>query len=153
MTPIADVLQPNHVLLELSAKEPPAAVEEVMATLEGDERVRDFAALREAVRMQPTPAIAENGVGICIAHGRTELVTSLVMSAGRSVEGIIFPKLSDPVKLVFVAGIPGAFTSEYLRIVGAIVRICRDRRQLDRILSTKDPDRFVALLSSGEVKL
>ena len=153
MTPIADVLQPDHVILTLSAKEPSAAIEEVVATLEGDERVRDFAALREAVYAQPAPAIAENGVGICIAHGRTELVSSLVMSAGRSVEGIIFPKLSEPVKLVFVAGIPGAFTSEYLRIVGAIVRICRDKRQLDRMLSTKDADRFVALLSSGEVKL
>jgi mannitol/fructose-specific phosphotransferase system IIA component (Ntr-type) len=153
MTPIADVLQPDHVLLTLSAKEPSAAIEEVMATLEGDERVRDFAALREAVYTQPAPAIAESGIGICIAHGRTELVTSLVMSAGRSVQGIVFPKLSERVKLVFVAGIPGAFTSEYLRIVGAIVRICRDKRQLDRMLSTKDPDRFVALLSSGEVKL
>ena len=153
MTPIADVLQPDHVLLNLSAKAPSAAIEEVLAALEGDERVRDFAALRAAVQAQPAPAIAENGVGICIAHGRTELVSSLVMSAGRSVKGIIFPKLSDPVKLVFVAGIPGAFTSEYLRIVGAIVRICRDKRQLDRMLSLKDPDRFVALLSSGEVKL
>jgi hypothetical protein len=55
--------------------------------------------------------------------------------------------------LVFVAGIPGAFTSEYLRIVGAIVRICRDRRQLDRLLTIKEPERFVSLLSSGEVKL
>ena len=153
MTPIADVLQPDHVLLRLSAKEPRAAIEEVMATLEGDERVKDFAALRAAVDAQPAPAIAENGIGICIAHGRTELVTSLVMSAGRSVEGILFPKLSEPVKLVFVAGIPGAFTSEYLRIVGAIVRTCRDKRQFDRILSTKDPDRFITLLSSGEVKL
>ena len=85
MTPIADVLQPDHVLLQLSAKEPPAAIGEVMATLEGDERVRDFAALREAVYGQPAPAISENGCGICIAHGRTELVSSLVMSAGRSV--------------------------------------------------------------------
>ena len=152
MTPIADVLQPDHVLLALAARDPSAAIEEVVATLQGDERVRDFAALREAVFAQPAPAISENGCGICIAHGRTELVTSLVLAAGRS-EGIVFPKLADPVRLVFVAGIPGAFTSEYLRIVGAIVRICRDRRQLDRILRTKEPDRFVALLSSGEVKL
>ena len=59
----------------------------------------------------------------------------------------------DAMPIAQVAGIPGAFTSEYLRIVGAIVRICRNKRQLDRILSTKDPDRFVALLSSAEVKL
>ncbi len=153
MTPIADVLQPDHVLLALAARDPSAAIEEVMGTLEGDERVRDLAALREAVSAQPAPAIAENGCGICIAHGRTESVTSLVMSAGRSAQGIAFPKLTEPVRLVFVAAIPGAFTSEYLRIVGAIVRICRDKRQLDRILATKEPDRFVALLTSGEVRL
>ena len=62
MTPIADVLQPDHVRLRLSAKAPSAAIEEVLAALEGDERVRDFAALRAAVRAQPAPAIAENGV-------------------------------------------------------------------------------------------
>jgi nitrogen PTS system EIIA component len=153
MTPIADVLQPDHVLLTLAAQDPATAIDEVLGPLEGDERVKDFAALREAVLMQPAPALAENGCGICIAHGRTESVTSLVMSAGRSARGIVFPKLSEPVKLVFVVGIPSAFTSEYLRIVGAIVRMCRDRRQLDRLLTTKDPERFVALLSSGEVKL
>jgi mannitol/fructose-specific phosphotransferase system IIA component (Ntr-type) len=153
MTPIADVLQPDHVVLTLAAQDPASAIDEVLGRLDGDERVKNFATLREAVLTQPAPAIAENGCGICIAHGRTESVTSLVMAAGRSAWGIVFPKLSEPVKLVFVAGIPAAFTSEYLRIVGAIVRMCRDRRQLNRLLTTKDPERFVALLSSGEVKL
>jgi mannitol/fructose-specific phosphotransferase system IIA component (Ntr-type) len=153
MTPIADVLQPDHVVLSLAANDPAGAIGEVLAPLEGDERVKNFAALRDAVLTQPAPAIAENRCGICLAHGRTESVGSLVMSAGRSEKGIAFPRLADPVRLVFVAGIPGAFTSEYLRIVGAIVRMCRDRRQLDRLLTTKDPERFVALLSWGEVKL
>jgi mannitol/fructose-specific phosphotransferase system IIA component (Ntr-type) len=153
MTPIADVLQPDHVVLTLAAQDPANAIDEVLGRLEGDERVKNFATLREAVLTQPAPAIAENGCAICIAHGRTESVTSLVMAAGRSARGIVFPKLSESVKLVFVAGIPAAFTSEYLRIVGAIVRMCRDRRQLNRLLTTKDPERFVALLSSGEVKL
>jgi mannitol/fructose-specific phosphotransferase system IIA component (Ntr-type) len=153
MTPIGDVLQPDHVILALAAQDPAGAVSEVLATLEGDERVSNFTALRDAVLAQPAPAIAENGCGICIAHGRTESVSSLIMAAGRSNQGIVYPGLPEPVKLVFVAGIPGAFTSEYLRIVGAIVRMCRDRRQLDRLLTIKEPKRFVALLSSGEVKL
>ena len=55
--------------------------------------------------------------------------------------------------LFFVAGIPSAFTSEYLRIVGAIVRMCRDRRQLRSLLLAKNAERFVTLLGSGEVKL
>ena len=123
MTPIGDVLQPDHVNLALAAREPAGAVEEVLAKLDGDERVKNLAILREAVLKEAAPAISENG---CLA---------------------------DPVMLVFVAGIPRAFTSEYLRIVGAIVRMCRDRRQLRSLLLAKSGERFVALLGSGEVKL
>ena len=153
MTPIGDVLQPDHVTLALAARDPAGAVEEVIAKLDGDERVKNLSVLREAILKEAAPAISENGCGICIAHGRTESVTSLVMAAGRSTEGVRYPGLADPVKLVFVAGIPNAFTSEYLRIVGAIVRMCRDKRQLHRLLVAKDAERFVALLGSGEVKL
>ena len=153
MTPIGDVLQPDHVTLALAARDPAGAVEEVIAKLDGDERVKNLSILREAILKEAAPAISENGCGICIAHGRTESITSLVMAAGRSTEGVRYPGLADPVKLVFVAGIPNAFTSEYLRIVGAIVRMCRDKRQLHRLLVAKDAERFVALLGSGEVKL
>jgi mannitol/fructose-specific phosphotransferase system IIA component (Ntr-type) len=153
MTPIGDVLQPDHVILALGARESANAIEEVLAKLEGDERVKNFAMLHKVVLAQPATAVAENGCGICIAHGRTESVTSLVMAAGRSNEGIAHPGLRDPAKLFFIAGIPSAFTSEYLRIIGAIVRMCRDKRQLRGLLLAKDADRFVGLLELGEVKL
>lgn len=153
MTPIGDVLKPAHVILALAAQDPSNAVQEVLAKLEGDERVSNFGILLEAVLAQPAATIAENGCGICIAHGRTESVSSLIMAAGRSNQGVAHPALSVPVKLIFVAGIPGAFTSEYLRIIGALVRMCRDKRQLDRLLKSKDQERFVSLLSSGEVRL
>jgi PTS system nitrogen regulatory IIA component len=150
---IADVLQPDHVILALAARDPASAVKEVLARLEGDERVGNFEMLRDVVLAEPAPAVSENSIGICIAHGRTESVTSLVMAAGRSNEGVPYPGLADPVKLFFVAGIPSAFTSEYLRMVGAIVRMCRDKRQLRGLLAARDAERFVELLSSGEVKL
>jgi PTS system nitrogen regulatory IIA component len=153
MTPIGEVLQPDHVILALAAREPATAIDEVLAKLDGDERVKDFVLLRKAVLEQPATAVAENACGICIAHGRTESITSLVMAAGRSNEGVNYPGLRDPAKLFFVAGIPSAFTSEYLRIVGAIVRICRDKRQLRGLLLAREPGRFVELLETGEVKL
>jgi nitrogen PTS system EIIA component len=153
MIPIADVLQPDHVILELSAHDPASAVKEVLARLEGDERVGNFGMLRDAVLAAAAPAVSENSCGICIAHGRTESVTSLVMAAGRSNEGVPYPGLADPVRLFFVAGIPSAFTSEYLRMVGAIVRMCRDKRQLRGLLVARNAERFVELLSSGEVRL
>lgn len=153
MTTIGAVLQPEHVNLSLEATDKIGAINEVLAKLNGDARVGDFASLQAAVMERNAPAIVENGVGICIAHGRTDSVHSLVMAAGRSVGGFANDDVANPVKLVFVAGIPSAFSSEYLRIVGAIARICRDRYQLDHLLGAKSPRQFVDLLAAGEVKL
>ncbi len=153
MISIGEILQPEHVVLTLAATDKVAAVEEVLAKLNGDDRVKDFDELRTSVLARNAPAIAENGVGICIAHGRVESVSSLVMAAGRLSEGFRCKDVRDPVRLVFVMGIPAAFNAEYLRIVGAIARICRDPKQLHRILGVKDSHDFVHLLESGEVKL
>jgi len=153
MTPIGEILQPDHVNLVLASLDKAAAVEEVLSKLNGDERVRDFEALRKAVLLRNAPAIAENGVGICIAHGRIESVSSLVMAAGRSPQGIRSRDVRDPVRLVFVAGIPSAFNSEYLRIVGAIARICRDQGQLDDLLAARTPADFIEVLGTGELRL
>lgn len=153
MTPISDVLQPDHVNLALSAKSQSEAVEAVLSKLNGDPRVTNFAQLEEAVKARNAPAISENGWGICLAHGRTDSVTELVMAAGRVTPGFSCRDVKDPVRLVFVAGIPSAFDSEYLRIVGAIARICRDRHQFERLLAAKTPEDFIHLLGTAEVKL
>jgi PTS system fructose-specific IIC component len=153
MIPIGDILQPDHVNLSLSATDKVGAVEEVLSKLNGDPRVKDFSVLRQAVLSRDAAAISENHCGICIAHGRTESVSGLVMAAGRSPAGFPCRDVPDPVRLVFVAGIPGTFNSEYLRIVGAIARICRDKHQLERLLAARDADYFVGLLGAGEVKL
>jgi PTS system fructose-specific IIC component len=153
MTPIADILRPDHVNLSLSAGDKNSAVTEVLSKLNGDPRVKDFSVFEKAVTARNAAAISENHCGICIAHGRTESVTGLILAAGRSTAGFPCREVADPVHLVFVAGIPGAFNSEYLRIVGAIARICRDPHQLDRLLAAKTASHFIELLVAGEVKL
>lgn len=153
MTPIGEILQVEHIILAVSAQDKAGVIEEVLSKLNGDMRVTSFSDLTEAVHQRDAAAIAENGCGICVAHGRTEAVSSLVMAAGRSAKGIHFPGLEEPVQLIFVAGIPRAFNAEYLRIVGAIARICRDKHQLDRLLAAKTADDFLHILEIGEIRL
>lgn len=153
MISIGEVLLPAHVNLVLAAQEKNEAINEVLSKLNGDFHVKDFPTFQKQVFQRDASAISENGCGICIAHARTEAVGSLVMAAGRTAVGIPCKETPDPVRLFFVAGIPAAFNAEYLRIVGAIARICRDRHQLERLLAAKDSEHFVSLLSAGEVKL
>ncbi len=153
MALIRDILQPEMVNLALAATDKAEAIAEVLSKLNGHPSVGDFPALQQAVLARNAAAIGENGVGICIAHGRTEAVHTLVITAGRSLAGFSCPDVPDPIRLVFVAGIPGAFNAEYLRIVGVIARICRDRAQFDRLLAAKTPQRFVEILGAAEQKL
>lgn len=152
MGSIADILEPDRVVLRVGATDKASAVREVMEALRGTPEVVDFDAFQHAVVERDAPAIAEDGCGICIAHGRCGGVRSLVMSAGRT-DGIITPEIVPPLRLVFVIGIPRAIDSEYLRVVGAIVRVCKDPALLRRLLAAKDGQTFVRLLSSAEVQL
>ncbi len=153
MIPISEILQADHVNLALSATDQDGGVLEVLGKLRGDARVQDWEALHAAVIDRAAPALSCSGSGVCIAHGRTNAVTSLVMAAGRSSGGLSSKGIREKVQLVFVAGIPSAFDSEYLRVVGAIARLCRDKEMLDKLLHVADPARFVELLATGETRL
>jgi len=153
MIPISEILLPDQINLALASRDQAGGVDELLAKLNGDPRVHDWSALVQAVTERNAPAISCNGCGVCIAHGRTNAVGSLVMAAGRSAKGLQSPEVRDKVRLVFVAGIPSAFDSEYLRIVGAIARLCRDKALLNKLLTVQDPAEFIRLLAGGEAKL
>ncbi|MEI6073656.1 MAG: PTS sugar transporter subunit IIA [Verrucomicrobiae bacterium] len=153
MIPISDILLPAQINLALTAADQAGGVDQVLSGLNGDSRVLNWGALVQAVTERNAPALACHDCGICIAHGRTNAVSSLVMAAGRSAKGLVSPEVPEKVRLVFVAGIPSAFNSEYLRVVGAIARLCRDKSLLNRLLTIQDPAGFVRLLASGEAKL
>ena len=82
-------------------------------------------------------------------HGRTESVSELVLAVGRSTIGIPVPGRNEPIHLVFLAAIPEALNSEYLRILGAIARVCRDPQTLRDMLDLKNTSQFLHLLEKG----
>jgi PTS system fructose-specific IIA component len=141
------------VNLSLRADAKTAAVEEVLSALRGDERVTNWEELRKVVVERDAPAIEHEGRSICIAHGRTKAVTALTMAAGRSEAGVICPETKLRVHLLFVVGIPSTMDSEYLRLVGAIVRVCRDEALMAELLAAPDGGAFVEGLASATVRL
>ncbi len=153
MISIPDILSVDDINLTLSSDLKSAAVQEVLFLLDGDPRILNFEALCHAVESRNAAAIAVPGAGICIAHGRTDAVSHLVLAVGRSDIGILCPEIQEPVNLLFTAGIPTTLDSEYLRIVGALVRACGDPEILPVLLETQDPREFLDQLSSVEIRL
>jgi len=153
MITIADILRPEHVLLEVTATTAEAAIAEVAAPLRKDERVLDWdAVLAGFYKVAPClPASPE--FAICIPHIRTEELSSLVMSVGRSTRGIVFPGTVMPVRYVFCIGVQLALAADYLRIVGLLARIVKDPISEERLRTATSGPEFVQSLSRLEAKL
>ncbi|MFM8365735.1 MAG: PTS sugar transporter subunit IIA [Verrucomicrobiota bacterium] len=154
MISISEILLPEHINLDLNASDSRTAVEELLFPLRGDFRISDWDALRASILERDAPAIpAGPDCAILIAHGRTNAVNSLVMSAGRSKEGFTAEGTPGKIRLVFVVGIPTALSQDYLRVVGTIARLCAKPDHLEKLLTTPQAAQFLALLLAWENKL
>ncbi len=153
MSTLSELLPVHQVDIALHATTKAIAVDQVLARLKGNSNVKDFNALKAAIETRDAAVIFEDGLGLLIAHGRTEAVSRIVLAAGRCSPPLQLPNAEGPVHLVFVAGIPAAFSTEYLRVVGAIVRCCKDPESLPALLSAHSASDFVQLLGEGESRL
>jgi len=154
MITIADLLHPDHVSLQIRSVDARFAISEVAMLVEGDPAVLDWETLLKGVHAS-APCLPEPGGGfaLCIPHTRGECVNGMVMSVGRADPGIVFPGLDLPVRYIFCIAVPRALAADYLRIVGLLARVFKDRQTESALFAAETPADFVDLLSRREAKL
>ncbi len=154
MITISDILHPKNIALDLRAKEAKSAIDEVTALLKSNPGVSDWEALYKGVH-SAAPCLPEpaGGFSLCIPHTRGECVSSMVMSVGRSEAGIVFPGVALPVRYLFCIGVPRALAADYLRIVGLLARVFKDRTAEEELRVIETGEDFVNRLSRREAKL
>ena len=148
MKHLRNFLLPESVNLSLRATEEQTSFTEVIKLLQDDPRVTDWEKFYQSILARPLFPLLLNHKAMVICHGRTNTVRDLVMSVGRSNDGIIFDNIDHPVALLFVVGIPHELNNEYLRIMGSIARACGDLPTLEKLLSTENPHEFIEALST-----
>ena len=153
MITIPDILKPEQIDLDLKMTHQEEAINHVAALLKEDDRVTDWNAFYQGLTSEKPCLAAADGSEICIPHTRTDSVTGMVMSAGRSQKGIMVPGVEFPIHFIFVIGVPVALAADYLRIIGAMTRIFRDPSAKNRLRKAETCEEFVQLLASAEMKL
>lgn len=150
MSILTDSLLAKDIHLTLKASGYQDAFEEVLAPLRCDGRIKDWERFR-ATLTNPLNICADSGedTRMLLHHGRSEHVTELVMAAGRSNSGIPLPGKEGKVDLIFVTAIPSTLNNEYLRILGAISRVCRNRNALADLMRASTPALFLNILEKG----
>jgi mannitol/fructose-specific phosphotransferase system IIA component (Ntr-type) len=153
MITIEDILHLDDIDLDLKMTNQEEAINHVASLLKEDERVTDWNQFYKGLASIKPCIGAAGGTGVCIPHTRTNSVTGMVMSAGRSRNGIVVKGAEGPVHFVFVIGVPVALAADYLRIIGALARIFKDSVTREKLRETKSAEEFLELLESAEMKL
>ena len=140
----------KDIHLQLRATDHQDALEEVLSSLRSDHRVRDWEKLRSSLLANSDKESFNECPGtMFLHHGRTESVSSLVLAVGRSSTGLGSKPTGESPRLLIVAAIPEAMNNEYLRILGAISRVCREENCLRALLNAERSDSFRAALEKG----
>jgi len=153
MLTIPDILNPRHVALNLQAATGDEAIQQIASLLRQDDRVRDWMGFYNTLKDRALCVETSGNFQICIPHTRTDCVNNMVMSVGRSLEGVTFPGTSVPVRYIFCIGLPKEMAAEYLRIIGSIARFFKDPVIVERLDAAKSPQEFIAILGEKEMAL
>ena len=154
MTTLADLLKPEHVLLNPVATSRDAAIEEVAGLLENDVQVLDWEKLHATVKASALCIMEEDSAFcLCIPHARTDAVTSMVMSVGRFDRGLPIAGVAKPVRYMICIAVPPELATDYLRIIGLLARIAKDPKSERDIASAETAEDFIDTLARLEAKL
>jgi mannitol/fructose-specific phosphotransferase system IIA component (Ntr-type) len=149
---LADVLNPEHVILELRARSRDEAIREIVAAMAGP-ALADPEKLVAAVLEREAANTTYVGKGVALPHARTELVSQILLGIGRSTEGVPFGSGGEVAHLIFVIGVPQRMVTDYLVCIGALARLTRDENTRAELMNAATASELVELLREGSLLL
>lgn len=137
-------------VIELTAGDKLAALNELCDVSEHHEHVRDGAAFRQAIFEREKLVSTGIGIGVAVPHVKIASVSDYVVTVGRSKQGIEYDAIDGaPVHLVFMIGASDKQTAEFVRVLAAVVRLVKLPEMYERLMAASMPDDFFDLLQSA----
>ncbi|HYY29244.1 MAG TPA: PTS sugar transporter subunit IIA [Chthoniobacterales bacterium] len=150
MIRIRGTLLPENVLLDIDAKSVDEAVKQVTESLRRDNRISNWAEFIRNLRSREATGKTYLGFGITLPHIRTSSVNNMVMAVGRTAQPLYDGEV--PIRFVVLVGIPRTMDSDYLRLLGNLMRVFRDEQLRDKLLDAQDPAEVIRIFERGETK-
>jgi fructose PTS system EIIBC or EIIC component len=150
MTRIRETLMPDHVLLNLTARSRDEAVQQLIESLRSDTRVTKWQEFSQALRRRDAAGKMKLEYGLTIPHIRTAAVTKMVMAFGRLTVPV--QETDGPIRFLVLVGIPETMDSEYLRLIGILMRVFRNDNLRDKLRSAEKPAQIIDIFEKVETE-
>jgi nitrogen PTS system EIIA component len=138
---ITDMFKKEYIIEELKAKSKRAVLAELSEIFTRYHTGIQSEAMLEVLLDREKLGSTGIGDGIAIPHGKLKGLDSLVISFGRSREGIDFDAIDGkPVHIFFLLMAPESSTGQHLKALAKISRMLKDPEFRSSLLSAKSSE-------------
>ncbi|MGE5844499.1 MAG: PTS sugar transporter subunit IIA [Syntrophaceae bacterium] len=138
---ITDMFKKEYIIEALKAKSKRAVLAELSEIFTRDHAGIQSDAMIEVLLEREKLGSTGIGDGIAIPHGKLKGLDSLVISFGRSREGIDFDSIDGrPAHIFFLLMAPESSTGQHLKALAKISRMLKDPEFRNDLLSAKNAE-------------
>jgi len=138
---ITDMFKKEYIIEALKAKSKRAVLSELSEIFTRDHAGIQSEAMIEVLLEREKLGSTGIGDGIAIPHGKLKGLDSLVISFGRSREGIDFDSIDGrPAHIFFLLMAPESSTGQHLKALAKISRMLKDPEFRNDLLSAKNAE-------------
>ena len=151
MISITELLYPECMIMELSAKKKKKALREMADLFAAAGKAANTSTLYKYLLKREELASTGIGHGLAIPHTLCDLTEKTVIGFGRSSTGIPFGSADNkPVYMIFLIVGPADATTEHLKILSKLSRLLTDEAFRESLMKASSPQEIVGIFRKGE---
>ncbi|MBK5488911.1 PTS sugar transporter subunit IIA [Bacillus sp. TH17] len=148
---ITELLKRDTVIMNLTASNKEAVIDELVEKLNGANRLNSKAEFKEAILKRESQSTTGIGEGIAIPHAKTNAVKQPSICFGRSVSGINYESLDgQPTHLFFMIAASEGANNTHLETLSRLSTLLMDEGFRKQLLEAKDEDELLRLFDEKE---
>lgn len=148
---LLDILSIDCIRAPLIASDKLGVISELVDVLGTTGRVKDTAALKEAVWTREQTRTTGIGHGLAIPHGKCAGMTGLAMAIGKPKEPMDFDSIDrQPVRLVVLLASPPDKTGDHIQALAQVSRLMMMEQFRQRVYNAQSAQEIYDLLRSQQ---
>jgi len=151
---LSELLTPECIISDLKAHDKKGALEELSQIITEQEPTLNKGSLLQILLERERLGSTGIGEGIALPHGKVEKLNRLMVSFGRSIEGLGFDSVDDqPAYLLFLLVAPENSAGVHLQALAKISRILKDSNFRQRLMQAKSREEIYQIIIDKDEEL
>jgi nitrogen PTS system EIIA component len=144
---LSEILQPECIIANLNAHDKKGVLEELSGVITDQEPSLNRGYLLQILLERERLGSTGIGEGVALPHGKVNKLDRLLVSFGRSPEGLSFDSIDDqPAYLFFLLVAPENSAGAHLQALAKISRVLKDSNFRQRLMDAKSKDEIYRII-------